>query len=272
MKTKQPKRYETVKTEMLFGVHSVREALKARRRTFFKIYISGRKTTQRFDDVLCLAKSHHIPVDAVPLDTFEKYLRVDRPFNRYPDHHQGIGARVSPYPQVSMSEIVDAVKRDDRPPMVLLLDHIIDPQNLGALIRTALSVGADGVFIPKNRSASPTPAVSRVSAGALEHIRMSTVTNLVHTIRALKQKGFWVMGLDPGAIASIYTTDFLCPLALVIGGEEKGIRSLVKKHCDVLVSIPQTHTIDSLNASVAGAVVMYEVFRQRLASESPHDR
>jgi 23S rRNA (guanosine2251-2'-O)-methyltransferase len=256
---------------MLYGVHSVREALKAGRRTFFKIYVSEGKTTHRYHDVLGIARSHDIPVETPPPGALERHIRVGRPSHRSADHHQGISASVSPYPLVSMPEIVDAVTHGDLP-MVLLLDHIVDPQNLGALIRTALSVGTDGVFIPKDRSASPTPTVSRISAGALEHIRMSIVTNLVHTIKALKQRGFWIMGLNPDAMDSIYTADFLCPLALVIGGEERGIRSLVKKHCDALLSIPQSHKIDSLNASVAGAVAMYEVFRQRFAGRTFDDR
>jgi 23S rRNA (guanosine2251-2'-O)-methyltransferase len=244
-----------MKTEILYGIHSTREAVRAGRRTIFKICVSGKKTSKRLYDVVSLAESKNIPVEEVPQSGLKRLLQVE--------NHQGICARVSAYPLVDMSLILGAFGHGMHPPMVLLLDHIVDPQNLGALIRTALCVGTDAVFIPKDRAALPTPTVSRASAGALEHVRMSQVTNMVATIQTMKRLGFWIIGLDREAMDSIYTADFTGPLALVIGGEEKGVRSLVKRHCDTLVSIPQNHTIDSLNASVAGAVAMYEAFRQR---------
>ncbi len=130
-----------------------------------------------------------------------------------------------------------------------------------------------GVIIPKDRSASPTPTVSRASAGALEHISITQVTNLVRIIRTLKEMGIWIMGLDQAADNPIFFSDVSGPIALVVGGEEKGIRSLVRQNCDMLVSIPQTGRIDSLNASVAGAVAMYEIYRQRqLTQASGTDR
>ncbi len=144
-----------------------------------------------------------------------------------------------------------------------MLDNIQDPQNLGAIIRTALCVGIHGVVVPKDRSASPTPAVSRASAGALEHIRLVRVTNLVQTIKHCKSRGLWVMGLQQNAVQSIYAADLSGSIAIVLGGEQKGIRRLVEKNCDFMVSIPQLGTLNSLNASAAGAVAMYEAFRQR---------
>jgi len=146
---------------------------------------------------------------------------------------------------------------------LLLLDNIVDPHNLGALIRTSLCVGIDGVIITKDRSALPTPAVSRSSAGALEHISLTLATNMVSTINLLKKKGIWIVGMDKAAKTPIFSFDFSGSIAIVIGGEEKGIRPLVKKHCDFATSIPQEGPVTSLNASVAGAVVMYEAFRQR---------
>ena len=146
---------------------------------------------------------------------------------------------------------------------MLMLDNVQDPQNLGAIIRTALCVGIHGVVVPKDRSASPTPAVSRASAGALEHIRLVRVTNLVQTIKHFKSCGLWVMGLQQNAAQSIYAADLSGSIALVLGGEQKGIRRLVEKNCDFMVAIPQQRTLNSLNASAAGAVAMYEAFRQR---------
>jgi len=221
------------------------------------IYASGKKTSGRFRELTNLATSHNISVERVSEGKLGGLARVD--------HHQGVCARVGPYPLVTVSQIFDAIDRGGRVPRILLLDHITDPQNLGAILRTALCIDTDGVLVTKDRSASPTPAVSRASAGAMEHIRLGRVTNSVAAIKTLKQKGLWVIGLDGGAPASIYSADFTCPHVLVIGGEEKGIRPLVKKHCDSLVSIPQNRAVDSLNASVAAAVAMYEAFRQRQA-------
>jgi len=137
---------------------------------------------------------------------------------------------------------------------------------LGALLRTALCAGVDGIVIPKDRSALPTPAVSKASAGALEHSSLARVTNMVNTIKHLKEKGLWILGLDRIAEQSVFSSDLKGSIALVVGGEAKGIRPLVKKHCDMLMSIPQSSRINSLNASAAGAVVMYEAFRQRSAA------
>jgi 23S rRNA (guanosine2251-2'-O)-methyltransferase len=141
-----------------------------------------------------------------------------------------------------------------------MLDHIVDPQNLGAVIRTALCVGVDGVILPKDRCASPTPAVSKASAGALEHIRL---TNMVQTIQHCKRAGIWIIGLQKEAAQSIYSGDLTESIAIVLGGEQKGIRPLVQMNCDFMVSIPQRGPVGSLNASAAAAVAMYEAFRQR---------
>ena len=155
--------------------------------------------------------------------------------------------------------------------LVLVLDGLVDPRNVGALIRTALCVGVTGVILPKDRSVSMTPAVSMASAGALEHIRLARVTNISETLKQLKFTGFWVAGLDPSVEQSIFEVDLSGPLALVVGSEEKGIRLLVKKNCDFLVSIPQKSRVDSLNVSVAGAVALYETFRQRQAVTGKDD-
>jgi len=160
--------------------------------------------------------------------------------------------------------VADLADLPEKPDLFLLLaDSISDTHNLGALIRTALCAGVDGVIIPKDRAAAPLPSVSRASAGALEHMPVVQVTNLVNTIAELKEKGMWIAGMAADADQSLFESNLTGPLALVIGGEEKGIRPLVRKHCDFLIRIPQEGQIDSLNASVAGAVVMYEAYRQR---------
>jgi 23S rRNA (guanosine2251-2'-O)-methyltransferase len=244
-----------VKTEILYGIHPVVEALKAGRRDFFEVYISKDKISKRLEKVVAFAESRKIPIKKVKLQQLKSMAGTDM--------HQGIGVKASIYPLAEISDIVDNSKSADANHFLLLLDNVLDPHNLGAIIRTALCVGIDGIVIPRDRSASPTPAVSKASAGALEHVFLARVTNMVDTIKALKKKGVWIAGMDMAADRSIFSTDFTGSIAIVIGGEEKGIRPLVKKHCDFLISIPQIGGINSLNASVAGAVVMYEAFRQR---------
>ena len=183
-----------------------------------------------------------------------------------PAGHQGVAARTEPYPLTPATDLLAAAGARVLPHFLLLLDNILDPQNLGAIIRTALCVGIDGIIMPKDRSAPASPAVSKASAGALEHIRLSRVTNLVQIIKQCKQNGIWVMGLDKNAGLSIYDGDMSGSIAIVLGGEQKGLRPLVKKNCDFLVSIPQLGAVDSLNASVAAAVTMYEALRQRRMS------
>ncbi len=243
-----------LKTEILYGIHPVFEALKASRRDVVEVYISPEKDSKRFGRIIITAEKLKIPVKKTSSAKLSALAETDM--------HQGVAARVGPYPYVAFSDIMERRYSGD-PPLLLLLDHILDPQNLGAIIRTALCVGADGIIIPKDRSAKPTPAVSKSSAGALEHVLLGRVTNMVTTIKALKKKGMWIVGLDRSGGKPLFSVDLADPVGIVIGGEERGIRPLVKKHCDVLVSIPQTGRFNSLNASTAAAVAMYEVFRQR---------
>jgi len=244
-----------VKKETLYGIHPVFEALKAKRRAFFNIYVSGDKPSNRIGKVVSFAEAQKIPILKVRPSQIKSMTDTDL--------HQGIAARVSSYPFANLSEITGNPKTTVENRFLLIMDSVVDPQNFGALVRTALSVGIDGILIPKNRSAQPTSAVSKSSAGALEHVRLAQVTNVVNTIKILKKNGLWIVGLDRTAGRSVFSGDFPDSVAIVIGSEHKGIRPLVKKHCDFLISIPQEGQVDSLNASVSGAVAMYEVFRQR---------
>lgn len=250
-----------MKTEIIFGHHPVQEAIRARRRKIHQIYISREIPSPRNEKIIARAEADRVPVERLPADKMLTLARTD--------HHQGIGARVSPFPTTDARTLIDRTRDSGLPPFFLIADSVLDPHNLGALIRTALSVGVQGVFTPRDRSAPPTATVSKASAGALEHVNLARVTNLSRTITILKEAGLWVFGLDRAADRQIYAADMSGPTALVVGGEEKGIRPLVKKHCDLLVSIPQYGPLDSLNASVAGAVAMYEVVRQRHHHQSP---
>jgi len=248
-----------VKKEILFGINPVYEVLRAGRRDIFMVYIAKEKISKRLERIIALADSLKIPVE----ESTSLYLKSISGS----EQHQGVGIETGPYPFVKLSDMLDSIQVGKSNSFLLLLDNIMDPHNLGALIRTALCVGVDGVIIPKDRSAQPTPTVSKSSAGALEHICLSRVTNMANTITMLKKNGLWIAGMDKVSTDSIFTCDMKRFNAIVIGGEGKGLRPLVKKNCDILLSIPQTGPLDSLNASAAGAVVMYEAFRQRQVPE-----
>jgi len=244
-----------MKTEILYGIHPVFEAIKAGRRKIFEIYISEDKISRRIDRVVKFAEPEKFPVKKIKVAKLKSIAGTNK--------HQGIAAKVSSYIMADLSDIHGGTVTEDKSRFLLVLDNMLDPHNLGAIIRTALGVGIDGIIIPKDRSASPSPAVSKASSGALEHVRLMQVKNIVSTIKILKEKGMWVAGLDKEAADSIFSKDLTGSVAIVVGGEEKGIRPLVKKNCDFLISIPQMGQVDSLNASVAAAIAMYEAFRQR---------
>jgi 23S rRNA (guanosine2251-2'-O)-methyltransferase len=247
-----------VKVEILYGFHPVYEALRAGRRTFYEIYVSKHTPTKRIEQITSEANHRQLPISIIGPAKLETMAGTES--------HQGFAAKVSAYPLTDAADFLTTVLSGDRPPLLLLLDHIVDPHNLGAIIRTALCAGVNGIIIPKDRAAHPTAAVSRISTGALEHSYVAQVNNLVRFIKTLKKKGMWIVGLDQKAGQSIYRTDFNDAIGIVIGGEEKGLRPLVKNNCDFLVAIPQSGPLGSLNASVAGAIVMYETYRQRHAS------
>ncbi len=248
-----------MKTEIIYGIHPVFEALAAEKRTFYDLFQMQGKNNRRTDEITARAEAAGIAVHVLSRQKLAALCGADT--------HQGMAARVSPCPLLSLNEILSnasaSTSADTSAGFLLILDNIVDPYNLGALIRSALCTGVTGVVIPRDRSAPPSPAVSKASAGALEHICLASVVNLATTLKELKKHGYWIIGLDMGGGQSIYENDFTGNIVLVVGGEGTGIRPLVKQHCDFLRSIPQTGPVSSLNASVAGAVAMYEVYRQR---------
>jgi len=248
-----------MKMEILYGIHPVIEALKAGRRDFFEIYLVGEKISGRTLQAAVLAESRGIPVKKMSAAQLGVITKSGM--------HQGIGAGVGPYPPVDMETILNRSAGRGSRHFLLMLDNILDPHNFGALVRTADCVGIDGIIMPKDRSAPPSPTVSKASSGALEHVLLARVINMVSTIKELKRQKVWIVGMDRNTDRSLFRSDLTESIAIIIGGEEKGIRPLVKKNCDFLVSIPQAGRVESLNASVAGAVVMYEAFRQRTLSK-----
>ncbi len=245
-------------TEILYGVNPLVEALRAGHRRFETLYIRRGRSERRLATIAAEAADHRIPVQYVDESDLRQLVGHGG--------HQGLCARVGPLPVWSQNRLLEAVAKASGPPFWIMLDNLQDPHNLGAIIRTAYCAGADGVVIPRDRAAPPLPSVSKASAGALEHLPVVRVTNLVNLIRRLKKEGLWVAGLDARADHQVFTTALDGPLALVIGGENRGLRRLVKSHCDLHVAIPQARAFDSLNASVAAALVIYEIYRQRLTA------
>ena len=246
--------------EILYGVHPREEALHAGRRTFDCLYVRQGQAERRLAAIAEKAARHAIPVRRVDEARLRKLVGHGA--------HQGLCARVSALPVWHQDQLLEALVAATRAPFWILLDNLQDPHNLGAIVRTAYCAGADGVVIPRDRAAPPLPSVSKSSAGALEHLPVVRVANLVHLIRQLKRNGLWIAGLDAGADNQVFATELTGPLALVVGGERQGLRRLVKAHCDLLVAIPQARAFDSLNASVAAALVIYEIYRQRLIPSS----
>jgi 23S rRNA (guanosine2251-2'-O)-methyltransferase len=246
---------EKHRTEILYGYHPVAEALAAGRRRIWELFVRGPKPAAHKDQLLEQARQRGATVRVVDSSQLKGLAGTAL--------HQDIAARVSPLPLTPLAQALAGDPKALADRIWLLLDNLVDPHNLGAVVRTALCAGIWCVVIPKDRSAPPTPAVSKASAGALEHICLVSVTNLADTLKRLKALGIWVVGLDAAAELSVFKANLKGSLALVVGGEEKGIRPWVKKQCDFLVSIPQFGRVSSLNASVAAGVVIYEAIRQR---------
>ena len=250
-----------MKAEILYGFYPVYEALRAGRRTVHQIYISKQPSNKRIERIRITADQKKLAIKKLGPTKLQAITGSPS--------HQGIAASVTPYPLADVGDILKTVSLDGHLPFLLILDRIVDPHNLGALIRTALCAGVDAVIIPKDRSAYPSPAVCKVSSGALEHMRVAQVNNIVRFVKSLKERDVWIVGLDPHAPQSIYVAPLRGALGLVVGGEEKGLRPLVRKKCDFLVSIPQRAILGSLNASAAGAIAMYEIYRQRWVDGNP---
>ena len=243
------------KTEILYGFHPVHEALRANRRAIHALLIRKARQDDRLVSICHMAEAQGIIIQTV--DERELTEISGRGV------HQGICARVSAMPY---SDLTDVVAQGDfltGSPFVVLLDSVQDPRNLGAVLRTAYCAGVDSVVIPRDRAAAPSPLVSKASAGAMEHLPIARVSNINNAMKFLKKKGLWLAGLEGGTQQSLFDCDLTMPLGLVVGGEEKGLRPLVKRHCDFLVAIPHARVFNSLNASVAAGLAMFETYRQR---------
>ena len=243
--------------EWLYGRQAVREMLRAQRRQVRQLIVNrGSEQGGVLGTILALAVERGVPVVEADRN------RLDQLSERA--NHQGVIAEVSAYPTVELDDIWELAQARAEPPFVLCLDHLQDPQNLGTLLRTAEAVGVHGVLIPERRAAGITPAVSNASAGAVEHLRVAEIVNVTRTLEILKAHGLWVAGLDADDQATPYDrADLRGPLAIVVGSEGEGLARLVRKQCDWLISLPMRGQIASLNAAVAGSIVLYAALRAR---------
>ncbi|MBP5426669.1 MAG: 23S rRNA (guanosine(2251)-2'-O)-methyltransferase RlmB [Clostridiales bacterium] len=236
------------------GRNSVLEALKSNR-TINKILVAKGDREGSVKKIIALAKEKKVILQEVLKQKLDSLSDTGA--------HQGVIAFVSPIEYVDVSDILEEAKGKGEAPFVIILDEIEDPHNFGAILRTANAVGAHGVIVPKRRSVAASAIVSKASAGAIEYVKVARVTNIANTIDYLKEKGVWVYGIEASGSSKFYEANLKGPIAIVIGSEGRGIGKLITSKCDFLLSIPMKGEITSLNASVAGAVVMYEVLKQR---------
>lgn len=241
-----------MKEELLFGVNPVREALRGTR-SAFELYVQSTASDHRMEKIVALAKERGVRVIRREKDDLTRMCGSS--------HHQGMALKVAPFAYADLDNLLAVIGNETKAGFLLILDGILDPSNLGALIRSAACAGANGVIIPKDRACGITSVAEKASAGAIETIPVVQVTNIAQTIDSLKQSGYWTYGLSGDSGQSIYTVKFSGNVAVVIGSEGEGIRPLVRKQCDVLLSIPHYGGVASLNASVAGGIAMFEIAR-----------
>lgn len=246
---------QILREDLIEGRNAVIEALKSDR-TIEYILIAKGDLVGSISVVLALAKEKGIVTKEVDRRKLDEMSQTSS--------HQGVMAVVTPYKYFGLNDIFKYAEEKGEKPFIIILDEIEDPHNFGSIIRTAEVCGAHGIIIPKRRNVGATPIVYKTSAGAIEHVKIAKVTNINAAIEEIKERGVWVYGADMEAESYIFDTDFTGAVALVIGSEGRGISKLTKEKCDVLVKIPMVGKITSLNASVAGGIIMYEIMKQKI--------
>lgn len=240
--------------DLIFGRNAVAETLKAGR-SVNKIFVANGGVDGSMKKILALASENKIVVEFIERAKLDKMSGGGR--------HQGIVAQVSPINYSTIEEILALAAAKNEAPFIVLLDELEDPHNFGAILRTADAVGVHGVLIPKRRSVSLNSTVAKTSAGAIEYVKVAQIVNVAQTLKLLRDGGLKIVGGDMAAEKIFTEADLTGGIVLIIGNEGRGIRRLTKENCDLLVKIPMAGKINSLNASVAGAIFMYEIFKQR---------
>lgn len=241
--------------ELVFGYHAVSAVLARQPRHIVEICVQLGRTDQRMQLLLADVQRRGINIRRLPRRSLDQLAGGGA--------HQGIIARCAGGRPVSRTDLAGILEQCREAALLLVLDGVQDPRNLGACLRTADAVGVHALIVPKNRAVSLTPAARKVACGAAETVPFQQVTNLARTLQELGEAGLFIVGAAPEAATSLYDTDLRGPVAVVLGGEERGLRRLTRAHCDCLVSIPLIGTVASLNVAVAAAVLLYEVRRQR---------
>ncbi|HEN6722588.1 TPA: 23S rRNA (guanosine(2251)-2'-O)-methyltransferase RlmB [Streptococcus agalactiae] len=250
--TMKDKQFKEESSDLVYGLHAVTESLRAN--TGNKLYLQDDLRGKNVDKVKALATEKKVSISWTPKKTLSDMTNGGV--------HQGFVLKVSEFAYADLSEIMTKAENEENP-LILILDGLTDPHNLGSILRTADATNVTGIIIPKHRSVGVTPVVSKTSTGAVEHVPIARVTNLSQTLDTLKDKEFWIFGTDMNGTPS-YKWNTKGKLALVIGNEGKGISHNIKKQVDEMITIPMNGHVQSLNASVAAAILMYEVFRNRL--------
>jgi 23S rRNA (guanosine2251-2'-O)-methyltransferase len=241
-------------SDIIAGRNAVREALRGAR-TIQKVFVQEGTHGGSLSDILKLCEAHHLPVERVPKERLDRLAGSVR--------HQGVAAQGAPVAFRDLDEVLAQVREKGETPLLLMLDELQDPQNVGALIRTANSAGVHGVLLPQRRSCPLNAVVAKISAGAVEYEPVISIGNMVRTMKKLKQEGFWIVGADMDGKDLYFDADLTGPILLVVGAEGKGLGRLVKENCDFIVRIPMLGQVQSLNASVAGGILLYDIVRQR---------
>jgi 23S rRNA (guanosine2251-2'-O)-methyltransferase len=247
----------------LYGLIPVLEALRAGRRSIEYIAISEGAHYNRLRELIDLARTARVPVRRVPRSDMQRLLGANV-------NHQGVVARVASAQYDDAEELLDRLASKvatQNPPLAIVLDSVEDPRNLGAILRTGACAGVDGVFIPERRAVGLNATVAKAAAGALEHLSVARVPNLVRLIDRLKEHNIWTIGSAGDGPVEYTAWDWTLPSAVILGGEGEGLHRLVREHCDIIVRIPVRGKLQSLNVSVAAGILLYEALRQRSAAE-----
>lgn len=248
--------------ELVLGFHAVLAALEAHPQRVESIWLDAQRDDRRAHEIAQAARAAGIKVHRTPRAKLDQIAEGGR--------HQGAVARLHSADIPRFDDLPAFIAGLGHDPFLLVLDGVQDPHNLGACLRTAEGAGVDAVVVPRDQAVGLTPAVRRVAAGAAETVPLFQVTNLARTLTELKEGGVWVVGTADEAEGDLYAADLRGPLALVLGGEERGLRRLTRERCDFLVRIPMSGAVSSLNVSVAAGVCLYEAVRQRRAASSLH--
>ena len=244
-----------MKDEIIYGRNSVLEALTAGKREISRLVIADSTSGHKIEQIKKIAAKQRIVLHQWNRKRIDSLCGTDQ--------HQGVAVIISQRKICNLQDIFYNIEQKQESPFLLILDRIEDPRNLGALIRTAEAVGVHGVIISKHESCGVTPTVAKASAGAIEYIPIVQVSNVAMVCDQLKEKGIWLFGADPGGKTYWSDTDFTIPLAILLGSEGRGLKNILKKKCDFLISIPMKGSISSLNVATAGGVFLYEVVKQR---------